>query len=99
MRQSKGEIAFRAKYPNGRIHDSKAAWKRRYSVFAGDYLCAEGPTVALTYREAVRQERLGNISPDPNEVAHTAIGVGFCKVCQHYGMECTGIPAAEKGTR
>jgi len=91
-KQSKAEIAFRDKYPNARVFDCRVFFRCRYTIFAGDYLCAEGPTVALASREALRQEEAGNIKPDPTEVAHTAVGVGHCGVCRHHGSDCTGAP-------
>jgi hypothetical protein len=92
MKQSKAEIAFRAKCSNARVFDGKVFNRSRYTIFAGDYICAEGPTVALAFREALRQEESGNIKPDPSEVAHTAVGVGHCGVCEHHGSDCTGAP-------
>lgn len=86
-KQSNDEIAFRAKYPNARVFDGKAC----YTIFVGDYICAEGETVALAFREAMSYDEDGLITPDPNEVAHTAVGVGQCKVCEHYGADCTGV--------
>jgi hypothetical protein len=98
-KQTKAEIAFRARYPNARVFVGRVVLIRsRYTILAGDYLCAEGPTVALAFREALRQDDAGNIKPDPSEVAHTAVGVGHCEVCGHHGSDCTGAPEHKSAT-
>ena len=70
-RKSKAELEFRAKYPFANVRQSGRysglIRGNLYEVYAGDYLCAEGTTVAKAFREALRYDREGYITPDPNE--------------------------------
>lgn len=63
------EMEFRAKYPHANVRDTKRtiAGYKIVAVYAGDYLCAEGLTVAEAFRRALDYEDAGLIQPDPNE--------------------------------
>lgn len=68
-RMSGHEKRFRAKYPNTRVAVKSGSYRPHYTVFAGDYPCAEGYTRTDAFREAMRCDEYGLITPDPNEVS------------------------------
>lgn len=64
---SKAEKEFRSKY----LHANVRPTGREYcpfAVYAGDYICAEGPTKAEAFKLALDYDKAGIITPDPNEV-------------------------------
>lgn len=62
--QSISERKFRQRYQHANV---RAGITHPYEVYAGDYLCAEGLTVASAFRKAWQYDQLGYIQPDPNE--------------------------------
>lgn len=72
-RMSKSERAFRAKYPYARheVTERRGVLGAlpRFTVYAGDYLCAESWQLARAYRNALEAAELGYITPDPDEQA------------------------------
>jgi hypothetical protein len=71
-RQSIAEIEFTAKYPNARVVPAPDLMGYRFAIYCGDYLCAGGRTRGRAFAEALRYDRDGIITPDPNEVSTTA---------------------------
>lgn len=71
-RRSKFEKMFRAEYPNARLVVEPISGSiRRYTVYAGDYLCAQSVGRHHTFMVAYMDAHRGTITPDPNEVATT----------------------------
>jgi len=72
MKQSKAEREFRTKFPNTRVSVEESAIRGmdRYTVYAGDYLCAQALSAARAFRAALDYDAHGIITPDPLEVAH-----------------------------
>jgi hypothetical protein len=65
------ERSFRAKYPNARCIETKSSLPgglSTFTVYAGDYLCAESWGRGRAFMMASQYERDGLITPDPNEV-------------------------------
>ena len=68
---SNAERAFRAIYPNARVETGPSGihGMLRFSVYAGDYLCAASLTRANAFKCALHGAEIGNITPDPEEVS------------------------------
>ena len=72
---TQAEKQFRAKYPNTRLVVEKVGvgtLGMRYTVYAGDYLCAESWNKQRAFAQALELEEAGFIQPDPNEVSTAA---------------------------
>lgn len=72
MAQSNAEREFRSKYPNARFVVEKDRFGKRFTVYAGDYLCADSHSRAAAFSNALAWSESGLITPDPNEAASTA---------------------------
>jgi hypothetical protein len=62
------EKEFRAKYPHARVMTDRVCHSLvRYTVYAGDYICAESVSRATAFRVAFKQAEFGTITPEPTE--------------------------------
>lgn len=56
-----------------------------------DPLLPAAPTFADIRAALLRMDATKN---KPSEQVHPHIGVGYCRICKHYGEDCTGqVPA------
>jgi hypothetical protein len=71
MRISQSEKRFKGQYPHANVRDTGRgiAGYKVIAVYAGEYLCAEGLTVAEAYKRAQEYVDAGMINPDPAERA------------------------------
>lgn len=68
-RMSYAEKQFVAKYPHGRAVMTTNKPYEMFTVYAGEYPCAEGHTRAEAFRRALEYAEQGLITPDPEEAA------------------------------
>jgi hypothetical protein len=67
---SKFEREFRRRFPHARVTTEPAgAQMTRYTVFAGNYICAFGLSKRDAFKRALEDVNAGFIQPDPDEVA------------------------------
>ena len=69
---SKAEQTFRARFPHTRVtvqQWSPGSSLKTVTVYAGDYICAEGLSKQDAFRRSLEYLDAGMIQPDPEEVA------------------------------
>lgn len=66
QRQCKAEVEFRAKYPHANVRPAHGD-ASLFTVYAGDYICSTGGTVAGAFAQALKWDKEGLITPDPDE--------------------------------
>jgi hypothetical protein len=64
------EQKFKAEFPHARhTVEAVCGTLKRFTVYAGDYVCAEACTKERAYRLALEYVEAGYITPDPKEKA------------------------------
>jgi hypothetical protein len=70
------EMRFRAKYPHTRVVESPSGvhGMSKFTVYAGDYVCADGLSKLSAFKRALAYEESGLITPDPDETPSELFG-------------------------
>lgn len=67
------EARFKAFYPFARhTVDPLCGTLKRFTVYAGNYVCAEATTKEGAYKRALEYEAEGYIQPDPEETTESS---------------------------